>query len=250
MSVLLPRLPAIAADRLLDQFLRPEGPGWQAFNPRDLPDATRFASTGGTPASAPQLQALRDGILDKASACGMGREGVRGEHARFDHEAAAWLTENSLLASGETLRDDVWTFVGVVMVPDVVRWRFERSRERYLGGVRNALQRLWLRGRVLDRGADTDDRWGLLHALTEDALVQLSERPSIGGDPRFALALAEAWVRAAERFGKGRMEPIMRRATLRIRVRNEIRSLPSLRDACLARLLDAEFDDAAVATKR
>lgn len=250
MVVLLPRLPSIAADHLLDEFLRSEGVGWRAFEPHELPDTTRFAPTGGTRASAKHLRTLREGILEKATSCGLGRDASCNEYSRFDNELAGWLADSGILASGEALRDDFWSFVGVVMAPDVVHWRFGNSRERYFGGVRNTFQRLWLRGRVLDLADGDADRWGLLSALTEDAFVQIAERPSIGGNPTLARAVAEAWVRAAGRFDQGRMEPIMRRASLHIRIQNEIRSLSNLSNAELALNLDKIFDAAAEATER
>lgn len=179
----------------------------------------------------------------------MGQLGIGNDHARFDREAAVWLATNNLISVGEALRDDFWSFLGVVAAPDVVQWRFGRSRERYLGGVRNTFQRLWLRARTLDRGPNRDNRWQLLYALSEDALVQISERPSIGADPFLARSLAEAWVRAAERFGTSRMEAIMRRATLLARVQNEIRSLASLDSDSLVVVLDAVFDAAAPVRK-
>ena len=250
MPVLLPRLPSIAVDPILDKFLRADRGQWPRFDPQELPRATQFAATGGARASDSELQALHVGILDTASNCGMGREGIRNEHARFDREAAAWLADHGLICDGEALRGEFWSFVGVVIAPQVVSWRFGRSRERYLGGVRNTFQRLWLRARVLDRGTEHVDRWGLLAALTEDALVQITERPSIGADPVLARSLAEAWVRAARRFGRPKMETIMRRATVLVRVQNEIRSLATLDRASRALHLDAVFEAAADAIEQ
>jgi hypothetical protein len=245
MVLLLPRLPSIAADRMLNDRIESIVSGAFTFDPHELPPAVRFAPTGGTRITPAQLGELRSGIMANATACGFG-QGVGARHlAEFDSRMAARLADDRTFASGEALRDDVWTFVSVVIAPDVVHWRFGTARDRYLGGVRNTFQRLWLRGRVLDRGQDASDRWGLLRALSEDALVQIIERPSLGADAILACAIAEAWVRAAARFGKGRMEPIMRRASLRIRVQNEIQSLACLDREKLARLLDTFFDTAA-----
>ena len=164
---------------------------------------------------------------------------------QFDCDVGVWLAQNDLIFDGAALRDEFWSFVGIVVASNVVLWRFGTSRERYLGGVRNTFQRLWLRARVLDRGAGSENRWQLLNDLTEDALVQIMERPSIGADPLLARSLAEAWVGAAVRFRKSKMEGVMRRATLRVRVQNEIRSLASLDSYSLASILDALFDAAA-----
>ncbi len=242
MVTLLPRLTALAAERMLDDFLHHGVSAWRGFDPVNLPDEVRFAATGGSQVHPVTLRDLRSRVVKIAKDCGFGNDDEKKDLALFDSEVSVWLAENPILASGESLRDDTWTFIGVAMAPDIVFWRFGTSRERYLGGIRNTFQRLWMRGRVLDRGPGSDGRWDLLYELTEDALVQITERPSIGGDPILARAIAEAWVRAAMHHGKGRMEPIMRHAVLRIRIQNEIRSMSSLSQAELAKMLDAFFD--------
>ena len=242
MVILLPRLPGPAAEILLEQHVAREFGAWARFNPNDLPEAVRFAATGGSRVSPTQLAELRDHMLQIARTNGLGNAGARSSHAKFDGEMAASLAEDPLFASGEALRDDVWTFVGVSMAPDIVHWRFGDARERYLGGVRNTFQRLWMRGRALDRGAGHRERWQLLEELTEDALVQITERPSLGGDPVLARAIAEAWHRASLHHGRGAMEPIMRRAALRVRIWNEIRSLADLPSEQLASVLAVAFD--------
>lgn len=245
MNMLLPRLAAPLADRMLDRLFEGDELRWHGFDGASLPDETRFASTGGSAVDAAQLQGLRDGLAEIATAHGFGSKGARTTQAAFDSGVAAWLAQHVLFQTGEALRDDIWSFIGVVMAPDIVHWRFGSSRERYTGGIRNALQRLWMRARVLDRGAESQDRWGLLDNLTEDALVQITERPSIGADAVLSRELAEAWVRASDRLESGRMEAVMRLATLRLRIRNEIRSLSYLPKDDLARLLDQLFDEAA-----
>ena len=242
MVVLLPRLPGPAAEFLFDQLMANGVAEGFAFSPDELPNAVRFAATGGTRVASTQLSALRTSIVEIARRNGLGSKGDRAAFAQFDAEMAGTLSEDPLLASGEALRDDVWAFVGLSLAPDIVHWRFGNSRERYLGGVRNTFQRLWMRGQALDRGADHKSRWYLLKQLTEDALVQITERPSLGGDPVLARAIAEAWIRASHHHGKGAMEPIMRKAALRIRIRNEIRSLADLPPNHLAGVLDEAFN--------
>ncbi|MER9175298.1 hypothetical protein NKH72_17110 [Mesorhizobium sp. M0955] len=242
MVVLLPRLPGPAAEAIVLRFLNAGPENWSGFDARELPAAVRFAATGGNRITEHQLQRVRDGL---ASLSTMDRSGTepagRSVLANFDAEAAAWLAQEDVFGSGEALRDDVWNFVGAVLAPDIVHWRFGSALERYLGGVRNTFQRLLMRHRALDRGTDHPKRWQLLYELTEDALVQITERPSIGGDPILALAIGEAWLKAARHHGKSAMEPVMRRAVLRIRIRNEIRSLAELPAVDLVRLLDQAF---------
>lgn len=246
MITLLPRLPAPAADRLLDEMLSGGELQWVGFAPESLPDLVRYGATGGSTITSHRLRELRDGLAEVASGFGFPASGNREGHARFDAALASWLRGVEELETGEGLRDDVWAFIGVVLAPDVVHWRFGEARERYLGGVRNTFQRVWMRAAVLDRGVAHPERWGLLEQLTEDALVQITERPSIGADPVLARELGEAWVRASARLGRGKMEGVMRLATLRVRIRNEIQAL-SLAGDELPALLD-EFFDAAAST--
>lgn len=241
MTYLLPRLPGPACDDTVRSFLEHGPSGWVGFRPDDLPNQVRYAATGGAPVPAASLATLREDLVDIAQKHGFGREGGRQSNAGFDAETAAWLAQSDLFLCGEALRDDIWAFVAAVVAPDIVHWRFGRSAERYGGGVRNTFQRLWMRGHALDRGAEHPERWRLLTELTEDALVQITERPSIGGDRVLALAVAEAWLRAARHHGKATMEEIMRRAILRTRVRNEIRSLADLPPGDLANFLDGVF---------
>ncbi|MEY9770470.1 hypothetical protein ABIA14_002747 [Sinorhizobium fredii] len=242
MVTLLPRIPELAAERILDQFLRSGPMGWAGFHPDRLPDGVRFAATGGSQVTATDLGDFRRELVEVSQKCGFGSEGTRIAFARFDSDVAALLSETSILRSGEALRDDTWTFIGVVLAPDITHWRFGAARERYLGGVRNTFQRLWLRARVLDRGDGSVERWGLLQELTEDALVQIVERPSIGGDPILAREVAEAWIRAAKLHGRAAMEPIMRRAALRVRIWNELRSLSTRPTETLRSVLDEAFE--------
>lgn len=241
MSYLLPRLPGPACDAIVHRFLEIGPSGWSGFRPDDLPDQARYAATGGAPVPAASLASLRQNLVAIARKHGFGQQGARQSHAAFDAETAAWLAQSDLFLGGEALRDDVWAFVAAVVAPDIVHWRFGSSAERYGGGVRNTFERLWMRGRALDRGVEHPERWELLAEMTEDALVQITERPSIGGDRVLALAIAEAWLRAARHHGKAAMEDIMRRAILRIRVRNEIRSLADLPPGVLASFLDGVF---------
>jgi len=242
MSLLLPRLPAPACEALVKAFLDRGPAAWGGFDPENLPETVRFAATGGSRVPAADLGKLREALEELARAHGFGKSSDRNSLASFDADAAAWLAQSQLFSTGEALRDDVWSFVSAVVAPDIVHWRFGGAIDRYTGGIRNTFQRLWMRGRVLDRGAGHPERWKLLSELTEDALVQITERPSIGGDPVLALGVAEGWSRAARIHGRARMEAIMRKAILTIRIRNEVRSLSDLPSGSLVVFLDRVFE--------
>lgn len=242
MSVTLwPRVDRLVVDRMIDEWFalrdRREELGLPPF-----PDETFFGSVGGSPVTRPVLGELRRNVLELARAHGFPELAPTNEQtAAFDLAIVEFLADFQPLDSGEALRDDVWAGVASVLLRDVTAWRFGASRARWYGGTRNTFQRLWLRSRTLDLGAEAPDRWLLVRELSEDALVQIEERPSIGASPRIAQGIASGWVRASRVVGRGPMEGIMRSAIVRIRLQNAVLLLSALRSEALASIVDKEF---------
>lgn len=231
--LLLPRLHPLGVRHLLSDL------DWLRSADLDarIERATRFlswASSGGSRASDAHLKELRDGLGQLADDHGFPAGSTMRQRAAFDAACAAWLVEKGPVTGGEALRDDIWAFVACCIAPDICAWRFEGAHpERFAGGVRNTFQRLWLRGRVLDTGVDSDDRWKLVRELPEDATVQIVERPSIAADSRLARAIAEAWVATLPDAGAVRMEGVTRAAVRQLRITNEIICLAALDDGQL-----------------
>jgi hypothetical protein len=189
-----------------------------------------YAASGGQRSDALSSR-LTSELRTIAVACGFPDNHSQVAKTKFDRDAAVLLGGAVELRTGEALRDDVWAYLTTVLLPDVVAWRFpDKGLHRFEGGVRNALQRLWIRGAALDREDAHDDRWGLVRTISEDAAVQIFERPSMGGSPRLARSIAEVWAHFSSLLGRGAMEPIMRRAMKLIRLRNEIVDLAGLGD--------------------
>ena len=241
----LPRLSGAGRRRPDRPFPRrrvpPTGPD---SRPDNLPRAVHFAATGGSRASPDELNALRETVWQTAKGeVASEANGSRASRAKLDAALGVRFAELPLLASGEALRDDFWTFMGVALAPDVVHWRFARGPPKGISAVYGTRSSgCGLRARVLDRGSRAPPALATSYEeLTEDALVQITERPSIGADPVLAKAVAEAWLRAGAHHGKGAMEPVMRQAILRIRIRNEIVSLADLPTGMLAGVLDGAF---------
>ncbi len=245
MISLFPRLGVFDADVLLDDFLSDLPKGVYQFDPSNIPPSVTYAAIGGHRVQGTQLQMIRKTVIGLGSKCGYPTQKKLQNKADFDSVIAEWISQQEMLKSGEFLRNDVWTFISTVLLPDIVYWRFADARERYTGGIRNTFQRLWLRGHVFDRGEQHENRWGLLKELTEDAFVQILERPGISNDPVLAIAVAEAWVRAADKYGRGAMESVMRGAMLMLRAQNEVRLFASITNNELAIELDNIFDKVA-----
>ncbi len=242
---LLPRLRQIAVDRILDELGEELSMSASVDLVSSLPEDMSYATSGGSPIQQEALRDIRRMLVSTAEKHGFPEKTSTKARAAFDVDLAKILGGHPDFVPPEALRDDVWAFMTSVVAPDVVKWRFgTSSRERYYGGIRNAFQRLWMRAWSLDRGVRSEDRWLLVRELTEDAIVQITERPSVGGDRKFARALAEGWVRMAETAGRGAMEAIMRRAVISLRIRNQIQNLSALDDPSLHHVVDEAFAQA------
>lgn len=242
---LLPRLKPIGVDTALGRFHQTGANTRSTLNIlSDYSDVLSFAPSGGYKSGKAAVD-LGQGLKEIAQRAGFPRIGSQSAKAEFDQEAAIYLAQAPTLFSGEALRNDVWAFLATVIVPDLVVWRFPgESRSRFDGGNRNTFQRLWMRGKGLDRGEGHADRWGLVKALSEDAMVQIFERPSIACSQRLATAVAEGWMRAAIEIENGAMEDIMRRAIKMFRIRNEVIDLSYLDAEQLEKTVAKIFEEA------
>jgi len=242
---LLPRLKPIGVDTALGRFHETGANTRSTLNIlSDYSDVLSFAPSGGYKSGKAALD-IGQSLREIAQNAGFPRVVSQSAKAEFDQEAAIYLAQVPALSSGEALRNDVWAFLATVIVPELVVWRFPgESRSRFSGGNRNTFQRLWMRGKGLDRGDDHPDRWGLVKALPEDAMVQIFERPSIASSHRLATAVAEGWMRTAVEIENGTMEDIMRRAIKILRIRNEVIDLAYLDAEQLEKTVTTIFDEA------
>jgi hypothetical protein len=115
------------------------------------------------------------------------------------------------IVPADAASDEVWSFLTLVVAPDVAVWRFPgRADDRLLGRPRNVFRRLWWRGQVL--GNDfIDERDG----LGEDELVGIMERSTIAANPRLARALAHVVVEYGTRVNVARSD-LMRDVAKRV----------------------------------
>lgn len=190
--------------------------------PPPIMDHERFSATGLRRITGSELRKLREGLDEVAAKAGYPEKSLAARQA-FDREVAVRLGAMGM-PSGEMLRADVWAWLAMHLFPHLVQWRFGKdngvvAEERFLGVVqRNALGRLWLRGRIFDRGDGEDDlRWGLVRAISEDASVAILERTSLASDWRLARELGEGWLTAR---GKGAAaDKALRRVAIKVRIK-------------------------------
>lgn len=188
-----------------------------------------------------------------------GLENIAGEHGypdyptvasqqAFDRKACRLLHHSDVLlgAKGDTNRGAAWAGLTCLDVPHLAIWRHSEkgkgiSRDRLHGGPRNFLRRLWLRksALLLDE-KEGQDSWELIDQMSEDAVVQIIERPSLASDQRLASFMGLEWIR--HRNNGIQMEPVMRLATRRLRATSQTRMLSALNDQALEQVVVEAFN--------
>ena len=160
-----------------------------------------YSATGGSRATQPQLEAIARSLTDIAVGHGYPEERQRNTGA--DAEWAEWLHLNLDTSAHEAALDGMWHFFTVALVPDLVRWRWgatkgESTSDRWVTVKhrgRNAFGRLWWRGEVF-HDPQAKSPYHLVHALGEDELVQIMERPSFAGNRQLSRITAQSLLQA------------------------------------------------------
>lgn len=269
MTRLIPQIPAGVAEPLLAQLsvarLADLDPGDELRYPQAITQPT-----GGLPITDALLKELRDAVVQAARKHGFPDRRPT-SFLRFELEVAQvlaawaplWNAQGS--PSGEALRNDCWTFITVVVLPDVALWRWpakggedssgSRSwKGRMLGGSRNSFQRIFRRVMCLDRGADHPDRWGLIRELQEDDFSAILERPGLSSNREIAVCLGEEYLAMKQRLSQlsaGVRQEVYRQATKAIRAYGVVQPLDLMSAENRALLIRAAFqryeDDMTVA---
>ncbi|MBX3738961.1 MAG: hypothetical protein KF715_19870 [Candidatus Didemnitutus sp.] len=176
--------------------------------------ASVYLPTGGSVrAPVSHLAELAERLTEIAM-----RHGYPHEQARNTDADAEWsecLHRFLRLTPHQAAHEGMWHFMTLVLVPDLVRWRWGTSRgpdasDRWITTrhrQRNTFGRLWWRCAVLHE-AGAPAPYHRIHALGEDELVQLMERTSLSGNRRLAGVTADLLLETT------RANPDVNRATL------------------------------------
>lgn len=240
-NLLYPRLPRSAAQSLISERV-----GLTIAELRDLsvlshPDAEPSA-TGGHPVDAPKLDEVRLAIREIAERAGYPRP-IAGSTQRFDRPCGSALFEIMDIVPADAAEEGVWSFLALVVVPEIGPWRFPaQAEERLIGRPRNVLRRTWWRAWAL--GPDLDRAPDGCEPLGEDESVQIMERPSLGGNRRTARALQAALWRAEQEGLNVPRSELMRQLARRLRGAKSHISLDALSDEMLDSLMDRLSTDA------
>lgn len=210
MSSLWPRLPVTAARTLLDEYTKT---GTTPTGTLDHP-ARIYAATGGIRVASAEVGAIRSIIVETAKANGFNNDS-NDQHIRFDRQLAPQLVDSMGMVPAEASNKAVWTYMAVVVAPDVTSWRFGFGNdERWIASdlTRQMFSRLWWQAYLLtNRIGDRRDT-GLLDALSESDLNQLLERTRLGGQRPVVQAIAAAVIAAPAHLPR---RDVIRETTLR-----------------------------------
>lgn len=177
-----------------------------------------YASTGGSRISRVQLDVVRKRIVEAASEFGYPHKRPKRKRlVHFDRTLAPILFEEAHMAVGEALERSVWTFMSLVLAPDVTEWRFGfDTEERWICSdrTRHMFSRLWWQVHSLsvENGGGRDTT--LLNDLSESELNQVLERTTIGGFPPLAQAIARRLVERTD--GQTNRRELFRQSNLRL----------------------------------
>ena len=259
MTMLIPQIPAGMAEPLLAELALSRTADLVPADELRYPQAIT-QPTGGLPITDVLLKELRDQIVTAARKYGF-PDSRPTSFLNFELEVAEilaywaplWDAEGT--PSGEALRSDCWTFITVVVLPDVAIWRWpardgEESaggrswKGRMVGGMRNAFQRIFRRVMCLDRGVDHPDRWGLIRQLQEDDFSAILERPGLSSNPEIAVCLGEEYLAMKQRLSKrtaGDRQEVYRQATKAIRAYGVVQPLDLMSTENRTRLIQDAF---------
>lgn len=180
-----------------------------------------FYAMASERATDDDLMTLRRAVIAIATQFGFPRQVRKQQQTAFDRAVAAALHENMRILPADAACNDVWVFINLRLLPDVVVWRYgswngnEHSwhvaYDRIFKISRTTFGRLWWRVELLG----VEGAQGLL----EDEAVQLVERPRISGYRPLAIEIAHRHITSTE--SSQRMEllrDVMKRLTRQLAV--------------------------------
>lgn len=160
------------------------------LSPRQARQACGASTTDDAPAPGNEasIRRLVDALRATADLHGWPNAIGRTRAEQVDRAWSHVLIREVDVTPVEAAEEGLWSFLALIELPDLVRWRFpEAGSERYIGLVDHAFGRLWWRTRVL--GEDIIDGLGD-DPLTEDELVALFRRRDLVASARIARAIA------------------------------------------------------------
>lgn len=187
MTSLYPRLALRAAADRLEELRQAHATGaslddFVAFR---HPQAV-WAPTGGSVCTEGELERVRAAVLSVLSDVALSEGIPRSRQAPMDLAIGRALTAAMDINPADAGHESVWSFLTLVVLPDVAVARFgDLHRDRMLGSNRNVFRRLWLRDRALG-----DLMESAKNPLGEDEMVGIFERTELARNRLLTRAMA------------------------------------------------------------
>jgi hypothetical protein len=234
-----PRLPHASARQLYSEAAELDSVTLRDTASTAHPDAAPVA-VGGTAVPEEFVRLTQHQIRNLADGLGFPAELTRSDVSTFDQPATRLLYESMHIVPADAADEGVWSFLSLVVLPDVAVWRWPaRAEDRILGRPRNVFRRLWWRAETV--GVDLIDVPG---GLGEDELVNIMERSTLAASPRTARLLASIIVEEGARVAVARSE-LMRDVAKRLLRQQAVLALDALDDANLQRVVAQCFWESA-----
>jgi len=212
--------------------------------------AVIYAPTGGNRVTDFHLSKIQEAIRNSAENLGYPERLNDPNRRTFDAESGYILHDKMDISPADASSPGVWMFMGCVLLPDIVRWRFpgsapnwETSEERFLSGNRagrNTFGRVWWRAYTLYQ-EDKTQQYELLYALGEDELVQIMERPNIAGSRTLSKQVCISLKNASDRYKNVSRSELLRDAMKRLRRLLSVVSFDAVDENVLGKLVDDTF---------
>lgn len=185
--ILYPRFSAADAQKVLEDVREDVEAGrpLRTLSPIGEHPLRQSGLVGGHPATDQQIQALDRAVREAVPPRRTSSD--RGWGAAFDRDVSRALYQHLGDFLGATAQSGVWSFLSLVVFPDLVLERFPMRKgvpaERFLDGRRNTFSRLHQRRAIFGDLMDREDV-----QILEDDFVGLVDR-DISSDHRLAAAL-------------------------------------------------------------
>lgn len=200
-------------------------------------------------AGSEELMSLRLKIVGIAEGFGFPSAVSSKSLVEFDRTVGPEIHAQMAIMPSDASSIDVWNFVNTAVVPDVVLWRYGRfdvqnkkwniSEDRLFDMTRTTVGRLWWRVHLL--GPELASRLG------EDEVVNLLEKPRIGGYPLLSRAMGERLLAFAAESSTGRRMELFRDATKRLVRKMAVQSVFIMTSAEIDDFVTSLFEESAAA---
>jgi hypothetical protein len=252
---LYPRLPMRIAQELAEDRANRSPAELRSPNGELDHPAVWYAPTGGNRVDEKTLREIQHLVRDCADRLEYPAPVDDLQRHRFDAECAVILYENMGIGPAEAAQLGVWAFMTCIMLPDIVRWRFPGEAEktpieRFIGSARglrrNTFGRLWWRAYLLCL-PDAEKPYELLSRLSEDDLVQITERPSLAGSSALVRQVCISFLQTVELDSQMPRRELIRDAVKRVRRLLPMISFDMLDRSQLQDMIDEIFLNSAAA---